>query len=442
MSAGLIFTYALAYGGGLVALLNPYVGLLIYVCFSILRPEMLWPWSVPSGNYSRIVAVCMLLGWALRGFRPFALGRARWVAASLFGYWLWTTLSATWSMDHERAMYGVDTLTKIVLPCLMGILTIDSVPKAKQMAWVIVGSMGYLAYEFNLSYFSGYNRLWVEGFGAMDNNCNAIALVTCFGMAFFLGMDAEKWWLKAAAFAAAGLMAHAILFSFSRGGMLALIVTGGVSFLLLPKQPKHYALFLVAVLVVARLAGPSVLERLGSTFETGERRDSSAQSRLDLWAACWDQMQKHPLGLGVEQFPLVVDQYGFPRGKEAHTLWLQVGAEVGFPGLALLALFYGACLVRLWPIARGWRQPPDPWLPTAARMIIAALIGFSVSAQFVSLKYLEVPYYVAMLGAAVVKLCPSGAEVVLSASCPFGPGSSSEWHGSFGTEARNALGRT
>jgi hypothetical protein len=37
-------------------------------------------------------------------------------------------------------------------------------------------------------------------------------------------------------------------------------------------------------------------------------------------------------------------------------------------------------------------------------MVIAALVGFSVSAQFVSLKYLEHPYYITLIGAVVLKL--------------------------------------
>src|SRR5262249_2638139 len=85
--------------------------------------------------------------------------------------------------------------------------------------------------------------------------------------------------------------------------------------------------------------------------------------------------------------------------------WLEVGAEVGFAGLGCLVLFYGLTVVRLWPLARGKGETPDPWVPVAARMVVAALVGFAVAAQFVSLRGLEVPFYVAVIGAAVLKLC-------------------------------------
>jgi hypothetical protein len=41
----------------------------------------------------------------------------------------------------------------------------------------------------------------------------------------------------------------------------------------------------------------------------------------------------------------------------------------------------------------------DAWFADSARMTIASIIGFMVSAQFVSLEALEIPYYVALLGA-------------------------------------------
>jgi hypothetical protein len=66
---GLLFTYALTYGGALIALVNPFFGLLVYVCFAIIRPEYLWYWSVESGgNYSRIVAGVFIVGWVIQAF--------------------------------------------------------------------------------------------------------------------------------------------------------------------------------------------------------------------------------------------------------------------------------------------------------------------------------------------------------------------------------------
>jgi O-antigen ligase len=115
-------------------------------------------------------------------------------------------------------------------------------------------------------------------------------------------------------------------------------------------------------------------------------------------------MQKHPFGIGPNQFGTLAAEYGFKEGKQAHSLWLQLGAEVGFVGLGCLMVLFGMCVVRLWRLTREGAAVPDPWLCMGARMVIAALIGFAVSAQFVSLTTLEVPYYIALIGAVVLKL--------------------------------------
>ena len=120
------------------------------------------------------------------------------------------------SVDQEAAWSFVEILSKIVLPVVVGITLIDSTRKLVQLAWVILLSNAYTALEFNLSYFQGYNRLREEGFGGMDNNCIAIGLVTCVGLAIFLGLESRKSWMKAVAFGSGLLLIHAVLLSNSR----------------------------------------------------------------------------------------------------------------------------------------------------------------------------------------------------------------------------------
>jgi probable O-glycosylation ligase (exosortase A-associated) len=359
---------------------------------------------VEPGNYSRIVAIALLAGWLVHGFGSWNLGRARGIVLALLGFWGWMVVAGLLAPNHDVAWNYVENQSKIFLPFVVGVTVIDSVPRLKQLLWVIVLSQGYVALEMNLAYYSGFNRVHEVGFGGIDNNCVAIAMVAGVGMAFFLGLEAPRRWQTALAWAAAALMAHTVLFSFSRGGMLGLILTGAVAFLLIPKQPKHYIALALAILLALRLAGPEVRERFNTSF-AGEQGayDATAQSRLDLWAACWDSMLTEPLGVGPDHWALIVHQYGFPEGKSAHSLWLQLGAELGFPGLLCLLAFYGLCIIRLWPLTRK-AEPDDPWLRAVARMVIASLVGFMFTAQFVSLHGLELPYYVALVGAGALRL--------------------------------------
>ncbi len=407
---GLLFTYGLTYGGAFVSLFNPFIGLLIYVAFAILRPQWLWFYSVPEGNYSRIVAMGLLLGWALHGFGKWNFGKAKPMVVAIVTLQVWSIISAALIAAHKELAWDyVEIQIKIILPFVVGVTLIDSIAKLKQLAWVILLCEGYLALEFNRQYFSGVNLLREDGFGGMDNNCNAIALVTCMGLAGFLGFGAKLWWQKMIAFGAAALMAHAILFSFSRGGILAMAVTGGVAFYLIPKRPAHLLLFALALVVVIRLAGAEVQKRFATTFVEGDSRDASAESRIQLWRACIVTMVEQPFGIGPSNWGQIVSRFGFPRGKLAHTLWLQFGAELGIPGLILLVTFYGICIKRLLPLAHESTPVSDPDIHDLSRMVIAALIGFAVAAQFVSLDQLEHPFYIALIGAGLLKLTSTEA---------------------------------
>jgi putative inorganic carbon (HCO3(-)) transporter len=282
---------------------------------------------------------------------------------------------------------------------------IDNIAKLKQLAWVMVCTEGYVAFELNLTYRNGINRVWNEGFGGMDNNSVAIGMVTGVGLAFFLGLGAKNILAKLIAFGSAMMMAHVVLFSFSRGGMVALAITGFVGFLITPRRPIHYAFFAASLVIILALSGQEVRNRFVTVFAEKEERDKSAESRLSLWRDNIDVMVKHPLfGVGPHQWPIVAPEYGYEKNKEGHSLWLQTGAELGVPGLVALLSFYLICIVRLWPYTSEHSIVPDPFFHDAARMVVASLIGFAVAAQFVSITFLEIPYYAVLLGAGVLKL--------------------------------------
>ena len=395
----------MTYGGAVVSLFHPFYGFLIYVAFANLKPDALWWWSVTPGNYSRIIAIAFLGGWVLNGMGSWNFGRGKLTIYTLAVYWLWLLLSACISPAQERAWFVFDILTKIFLPLIAAMTMIDSVAKLKQLAWVLVLSNGFLALQFNERYYTwGINpNYWT--FAGLDNNSIAITMVTGLGLAFFVGLHADRWWQKAVAFASAGLMAHVVLFSMSRGGMLALVIVAVVTFLLIPKRPIHYLSFAIAVAIVLRLAGPNVREEFFTSFADQENRDTSAQSRFDLTRDAIDCMLKNPVfGCGMENWGNVAPEYGWELGRRAHNTWAEIGATLGIPGLALILLLYGSCCWRLVGLAREKTEVADPWLRGFARAVLAAIAGFFVSAAAVTVDRVELPYYLILLGAGALKV--------------------------------------
>ena len=412
---GLLFTYGLTLLGPVLALWRPWYGFLAYVTFGIIRPETLWHWSVPPWHYQRVIAVSLIAGWLLHGGGSWSTGRAKPIIAALWGYWIWIVVSAVSAPNQWVAWTFVEKFSKIILPMFIGFTLIESVGHLKQLAWVIVATLGFVAFEANLDHYSGGHRLLLNGYFGVDNNSATIALVTGAGIAFFLGLSETAIWRRWACFGCAAMLAHTPMIAESRGSMLGLISCGVVSAFLIPKTPRNLCLLGFALFIAISLAGPPVVERVSTMFADAEQRDSSATSRIALWGNCLDAMQRFPLtGLGPDHFPLAAKgYYGWDTNKESHSLWLNTGAELGVPGMLFLMSFYGFAVVRLWRLTRN-RWIGQPFLSDIGRMVIASIAGFAVSAMFVALDALEVPFFITILGAGALKLADdNSAEPVM-----------------------------
>ena len=64
----------------------------------------------------------------------------------------------------------------------------------------------------------------------------------------------------------------------------------------------------------------------------------------------------------------------------------------------------GGSGTRLWPLTRQRTPVSDPWVRYFARMVIASLVGFLASAQFVTVDGVELPYYIALIGAGTLRV--------------------------------------
>lgn len=399
---GLIFTWLLTFLGITGSIFRPYYGFLAYVALAILKPAFLWQYSVGSGRQSLMVAAAMLGSWAMRGCGNWNLGKARGTVMAFICFWLWSLLLAIVAESPPHAWTYVESMSKILLPFIVGITSCRDIKDLKALAWVLVVAEGYVCFELNVQYLGGYNFLYFNGFGGMDNNAAAIGIVTVLGVSFFLFLNSERLWQKAILAACGAFMLHAILFSFSRGAMLATGVGVGVSFFLIKKTTAHYSMFALGLVAAMYLTGPEVRARFLRIFEkqkTGQR-EASAQSRLDMWADCYTVFKEKPiLGCGPDHWPIYARKFGWTNVTEAHNLWIQTAVETGIPGITLYLAFFLLCIWRCWKLLR--ELPPDapPWFGDSCRMTIAALCGFGVAAQFVTIEALEQPYYVVLLGA-------------------------------------------
>lgn len=207
------------------------------------------------------------------------------------------------------------------------------------------------------------------------------------------GLDARSVTAVLAALAYSG-----VALSASRTGLLcAVAVSAGLVLLVRRPSRLEWWVFVAGPLWVALifLVLPWLSAAGGLGAETGLTRGGSSMSaRLAYWAEAWELALRHPLlgvgwgELGRARFEQLPPQPGLQNTVNAHNLVLQLLAEVGFAGTALILAPVAWLLWsrRPWRAAAnptGSTTAPDPVLAdTAWAWMALAVVGLHSLAEY------------------------------------------------------------
>lgn len=395
---------------GLVALGEPFAGIVAYVVHYHTYPENSWwgSWLSDAGvRYSLAISASLTVG-TLVNLRKLPYGRLvnRQEAIFLFYLmWMFATRLLTGKQVEQDYFDKMLKMTVFILALTHVVVT----PRVyNRFAWLLVACALYLGYEARnvpgSYYVDGRLNGGVGGPDFSDSNALAAhmtALLPFIGVQFLRG----GWKGKLICTVAGALSINTIVLTRSRAAYLA-IVAGMVSALILaPKggRKKIWPLVLIASVGALTLVDKGFLERM-STLESGKRdKDESAQDRLMSWKAGLRMFQDHPLGVGVGNFGAHMGSYlDNHEGRDAHNTYVRCAAELGFPGLALFgALIVNAflTLVRVGrPIANCPESKDVEWYSFGLKI---SLIMYLIDAVFGSFNYIEMFTWLIILPASL-----------------------------------------
>jgi len=363
--------FVMASGG---ALFVPLWGVLGYVAHYNIGPEDMW-WAVPLRHYgirySYILALAtafgMGLNWQkLRFGKPLLAGQEIMILLFLGLVWLLLPLSEpTAAEQYSIVDHPTIKLIKIVIFALMMSHIVTTMRRVEIFFWVLIAGamlLGYKAYTTPYSSFVAGRLETIGGpdFRASNNLAVYLAiLIPIIGIQFLnCGWKGKLFCLVSGAFAV-----NAIILTRSRGALVG-IAAGMVATLILAPR-KHQAKITVA-LVLALIGGIYLTDtafwtRAGTITASGEERDSSAQSRLEIWKGGMEMLMAHPQGVGAGNFPQEIGNYA-PRhhNRDAHSTYVLCAGELGLVGIGLLTALLINCLRILVRIRRQSRQLQKP----------------------------------------------------------------------------------
>ncbi len=256
---------------------------------------------------------------------------------------------------------------KVVLVFMLLAHSLSSPRLLRRFTWLIVVAMGYIAARGWIDYASGSNLLQGERLqgavpGLMGNpNDLAMNMVTFLPFAAFAALTPGRTLARLFAAGVTLLMLGTILFAKSRGGFLALAVTG----LLIVLQAGRLRPGLAAAILVGALVAPPILPqsfwtRVSSIVNPEDDDTGSRGARVTLLQDGWNAFLEHPFtGVGAGQFQNYNPPDRQELWRETHNVELQVLSELGLIGFGVfvwLLVRSADTLFRTWNALRPRRR--------------------------------------------------------------------------------------
>jgi len=374
---------------------RPFLGLLLYSWLAYMRPQDL-AWGLGTTHLSDWVAIAMILGlvFALRRERVLTL---RPQLALMITLLLWVGVTVYTAVLYEPSLERFELFAKVVLIPVLTTGLVRSEKRFKYLMWTVAFSLGLLGFKTGLFGLLRGGAAILQGPGGfmVDNNGYAFALVVALPLLVGIALAERATWMRILAAVFAMFTAFSVVFTFSRGGLVALSV---VSVLLLfgSKRP-----FLAGIVVLA--SAGILFASMSADFEEAYRsraetlqnveEDGSAMGRVAAWKTAIEMAKEYPVfGVGPANFQYVYRRFGNPdEARVAHNVYFQWLTDSGVPALVLFLLMLAVTVWRMWKLGRNTKHA---WAATYARMITISIVGFAVGATFLDKAYYDLIYHV------------------------------------------------
>ena len=385
----------------------------VYIATAVGRAHQLFP--VLLLVKPLLLAAVLAIGlYLLQQSGQRRVGRLRSATTScLLGLLLWSALSVPAALNQGVAFQAWTDFARTFVMFAVVAGSVRTARDVERLCLVYFGiTVVYTAVVLSRFQLSGgdwrLGRLYYY-----DGNDLATLIVTAMPLGLYFALAQRRPLWRALAVAGLGVLAVGVIRSGSRGGFLALLAV--TAFVLLGFTTIPARARLAGLIAILAIAGASASDQYWTQMQTimhpnEDYNTSSDAGRIKIWTRGLGYMTDRPvLGVGMSNFqvaegtisPLArLQERGIGvRWGAAHNIFVQVGAELGFPGLLLFVGWMVSVFVALRRVARSATDRAR-----LAQSLMAAFVGFVVGGCFLSLAYSDMLYTLAALAVGLEKV--------------------------------------
>ena len=205
-----------------------------------------------------------------------------------------------------------------------------------------------------------------------------------------------------------------VVFTFSRGATVALVLAGILFFLVFKLKPMQLFVILTLGIVMLLFAPATYYERIltledilpSQGGQINVHEDSAIQGRASENLTAWVMIMDRPLlGVGLSNFSTLYQEYSkslglapSARNRSPHNLYLEVAAETGFIGLVVFLIMVGLAFRSILYARRKFIEAGREDYANMTTGFAIAFVGYLMGAVFVHASYPR--YFYLLIGIA------------------------------------------
>ena len=419
---------------------------LVFITYTRFSDVLVQVHNAPSvaKSFIALLLAVIIIRWVL--FRETPTGWQ--LPALLVGiYGLIGFASLLYAHDSSRVVITLENYVKDVLIALVVIAALKRVELIRNVVWSLLAAgafMGtlsvyqYLTKTFTANYWGFSVAKYMQITAGSPNdyrlvgpvgdpNFYAQVMVVLVPLALERALHERKLILKIFSGWTAIVSILTVMFTFSRGGALALFISLAIFLFLYPPRPLHLVIFIGTGLILLLFIPTTYFDRIlslqdlipSASGNINVRTDPSFQGRASEFLTGWLMYEENPIvGVGLSNYVVRYQEFakrvGLAPGSEprsAHNLYLEVAAETGTLGFSVFMLIVWLAMRSILIARKTLFEIGEDDCAHLTTAFAIAFIGYLVAALFIHAAY---PRYFYLLIGIAFALSPAVKRLTIA----------------------------